>query len=547
MTEDQLKKYVTYLIEQGYVVELENDKFKISIIIKEFDIVLWCSLSRFFPYEIPKIFIDSDSGKILPIMPHLYTDDSICIFDKGKVVPNVNEPELLIVDTIKAAITVIEDGITKKNHHDYMNEFEEYWSTKGIIKAQMFVDELNEAKSLFWVFKEENIIIAESVSRLHEISDAIGGEKIKEKKIQIGLLVPLDGEKVDRIPKTDTDIIKIIENYTSYGAKYNSFMQKNIDKNILIIFNLVIPEGSMIAGWIHCGPGVPKGFRKGHVNLNAAFGLSKETGLAVSIENCHQNRLFSRGGDGSEIVWNKVGIIGCGSIGSYLANALAASGTEKYILVDNERLKYENVARHSCGYFWVDCYKADAIGFNLQKHNPNITYEAYNENAHGFLEDSTDKINECNIVFVAVASVALEHHINKLKLDNRITVPIVLLWVEPYAFGGHAVFIRKAQNLYNEIFDKYSMEYKFNIVKNGADYLKREAGCQSTYMPYSGFLLQQYVYQSLEYIMSNYWDKKGNYRLTWCGKLSDAIQMGVEISEEYEEIEDFALISKRID
>lgn len=547
MMEDQLEKYVSYLKEQGYAVQLAEEKIKINATVKDYNIDLWCDLGEFFPYEIPEVFIDKDSKKILPKMPHLHTNNSICIFDEGKVVPNFNEPKLLVLDTIKAAIAVIEEGIAKSNQCDYMDEFEEYWSTKGIINAQMFVEKTDEVKFLYWSFKKKDILIAESVSRLLEISDAIGGEKIKDEQIRMGLLIPIDGEKVDKIPKSDIDIIKIIELNSLQKKHYNAFMQKNIDKNSLIIFNLVVSKGSMLAGWIHWGVGVPKGFRRGHVNLRVAYGLSKTKGMAVSVENCHQNRLFDRGGDGTKTIWSKVGIIGCGSIGSFLANALESSGTEKFILVDNQLLKYENVARHSCGYFWVNCNKADAVGINLQKLNPNITYEAYSDNAHGFLEDDLEKINECSIIFVAVASVALEYHINKLIVEKRIKVPVVLLWIEPYAFGGHAVFIRKAQDLYKEVFDRYSLEYKHSIVENGTKYLKREAGCQSTYLPYSGFLLQQFIYCILEFIMSNYWDKKGNYRLTWCGKLSDATKMGIKLNVEYKGVQDFTLISKRID
>lgn len=172
---------------------------------------------------------------------------------------------------------------------------------------------------------------------------------------------------------------------------------------------------------------------------------------------------------------------------------------------------------------------------------------AYPENAHAVMEDNTDMLNDCDIIFVAVASVAVEHHLNQLILDGRIKRPVVLLWVEPYMIGGHAIFIKKKQDLYNDIFDKNTFEYKHCIIKNGTDFLKREAGCQSTYMPYSGFLLQQFIYRTLEYILSNYWTSKGNFKLTWCGELSEADKFGIELNDDYKQVEDFSLISDRID
>lgn len=177
--------------------------------------------------------------------------------------------------------------------------------------------------------------------------------KIRQEKCFRGLLITVDGSKVNKIPKTDIDIMDIIENNSSYSRQYYSFVQNNINKSCLIVLNLIIPEGSMFIGWIHFITGVPKGFRKGNVNLKIAFNMSKNKGIPVSVTNCHQNRLLTRGGDGANIVWKKAVIIGCGSIGSFLADALKFYGTEHFALVDNEKLEYDNIARHSCGYFGV--------------------------------------------------------------------------------------------------------------------------------------------------------------------------------------------------
>ncbi len=545
MTEDQLRYYVDYLQSEGYVAEAEGAQIKISVVIEGISLVLKCVLSRFFPYKIPEIYLEDESSKALPKMPHLHTDNSICVFDKNKVIPNFNAPQELLLDTITTAISVIKNGILEKSSCDFIDEFLEYWSAKGLLDAQMFVEKLDIAQHVYWCGKKKNIIITENIENLERISYAIDGKSIE--KCRKGFLIPIDGTCIKEIPKTDTDIIKLIEKYSSFYEQYNLFMQKNIKNPCLIIFNIIKPEGNMLAGWIHPGPGVPKGFRKGHVNIKAAFSMAKERGVAVSIENCHQNRLFTRGGDGKKTVWNKAAVIGCGSIGSFIVDALKFYGLGQFVLVDNEMLQYENIARHTGGYFSVGTSKVRGLDFWLSKHNPNIVCETYEEDAHVFIEDKTEVINSCDIIFVAVASVPVEHHINRLILENRITSPVVIIWVEPYLVGGHAIVIKKKQNLYKEVFDPYSLEYKNSIIQNGGGYLKREAGCQSTYMPYSGFLLQQFIYRIIDHITSNCWTQKGNYLLTWCGKLHEAEKHGMKINEEYKDFEDYSLITRRID
>lgn len=544
--EDQLKKYSDCLSSNGYITEIENGQIKINVMIENINLILICSLSRFFPYEIPQVYIGEESKKALSNIPHIFTDSGICTFVKDKVIPNINNPEKLLLDTISSAISVIRDGIQGKNRHDFIDELLEYWRQKSTTNVQIFVDDLDVAKSIYWCFKGNNIIATENCERLKEIYHAVDCKNVE--KYEKGILIPVDGSLMEKIPKTDIDIVDLIEKHSSYKLQYNSFMQKNINKKCLIILNIIVPEGNMLAGWIHMGPGIPNGFRAGHVDLSTAFTMAKDkNGFAVSVENCHHNRLFTRGGDGEKTIWNKVAIIGCGSVGSFLVDALKFYGVEKFILVDNQQLKHENIARHTAGYLCVGMPKVNALNFLLTIHNPNITCQTYNEDAHAVIEDKTDIINSCDVIFSAVASFPVEHHINHLILTDRITKPVIIMWVEPYLIGGHAIIIKEKQDLYKEIFDPNTFEYRSGIVQNSYDYLKREAGCQSIYMPYSGFLLQQFVYRITDHILSKCWNQRGNYLLTWCGKLSEAENYNMKINKEYEKIEDYSLITRRID
>lgn len=547
MMEDRLDEYVKLLKDENYRAELDNEKIKLSVDIEGEEIILYCVLGEFFPYEIPQIFIEPESKKKISNIPHLYTDNSICIFDRSKVIPNFNEPYQLVLETINEAITIIKKGVTKENRKDFIDEFLEYWSAKKILKAKIFVRDLMEGKQIYYCFMKKELLIADSVQRLKEIYQAIDGNPLKETEVLNGVFIPLNGERVESIPKNDTHIVHMIETCSKYGKFYNSFMQKHINDITLVVFNQLSDGNNMVAGWLHIGPGIPNGFRKDHVNLKAAFKTSSKKGAAIAVENCHQNRLFARGGDGLMSPWGKVGIIGCGSVGGFLADALKLRGVDKFILVDNENLECENIARHPCGYHWVHYPKTIDIGISLQNWNPNIVYESYVENAHSFIENKTEIINECDILFVAVANLAVEHHINKLILENKIKVPVVFLWVEPYLLGGHAILVKKLQDLYKEIFDNTTLEYKYRIVEDGIRYLKREAGCQSTYMPYSGFQLQQFIYRVVECLELECWKKKENYRITWCGKLSNAKNLKVQICKAYNEITDYSLIKKRID
>ena len=226
---------------------------------------------------------------------------------------------------------------------------------------------------------------------------------------------------------------------------------------------------------------------------------------------------------------------------------LLLSGTTSYILNDNQILRYENIARHSRGYWYEGLHKVHAIKYGLEKHNPNVKCQCYTDDAHIFLEQKADILNSCDVIFVSVASFPVEHHICKLVNEGIITKPVVILWVEPYAMGGHALVIKKRQDLFEELFDQSTFNFCYPLVSNASSLLKREAGCQSTYMPYSGFYLQMFISNVIERVMKETLCKKGNYLITWCGRLSSSADYGVQLTSNAKPASDFTFIERRID
>ena len=81
-----------------------------------------------------------------------------------------------------------------------------------------------------------------------------------------------------------------------------------------------------------------------------------------------------------------------------------------------------------------------------------------------------------------------------LQTQGVLTQPIYILWVEPYLTGGHLLYFPPGHGIdYSSLFE--TGYYRYNIVdveeykKPDNRMLLREAGCQTSYAPYS----QEYV------------------------------------------------------
>ncbi|MFO7614329.1 MAG: ThiF family adenylyltransferase, partial [Bacteroidales bacterium] len=66
----------------------------------------------------------------------------------------------------------------------------------------------------------------------------------------------------------------------------------------------------------------------------------------------------------------KAVLVGCGSVGSYVALELARSGVGSFLLIDHDTFSYTNICRHQCGLADVGRYKTLALADRIRLINP---------------------------------------------------------------------------------------------------------------------------------------------------------------------------------
>ena len=153
MTDDLRDNIIDALKAQDLLAIPSDDALLLTVRIDDIDITLKCTFDSAFPYTFPRIYITPESKDKLDAIPHINTDNSICVFDAGIAIPNFNEPVQLTTDTIMKAIDVISKGVRKENHWDFLDEFNAYWDTKAVWKANSFVSELEKYSTINFCFQ----------------------------------------------------------------------------------------------------------------------------------------------------------------------------------------------------------------------------------------------------------------------------------------------------------------------------------------------------------------------------------------------------------
>ena len=551
MTDDQHNELNQKLVHHGFdKVEIFDAEVCCHCVIANCDVSLTCKLSESFPYELPTIYILEESYQCIAPLPHVNRDFSICTFDRTVCIPNFLFPVQIIVDSFCQARTTILEGITKVNYQDFFEEIDAYWIIECTHLAESIVSPTDTVKVVQLYLGKNIVYLADTKELLDRFLANTGIRKRFQKDYCDCIYLPLAIKLYPPFPKTNNELYQLLRSDSTVFEEYRRFAQKHLSKGFFVLTSTPNTKSRCFQLWRQTptATNIP-GFRKGRVPAQIAylFDDHQKSITKLAVCNLAQDRLLFRGGEGLHTNVSKCAVIGCGSIGSYIIEALAEYGVSHFLLNDNDKLSAENIARHFCGYESIGKSKVFAISDRLRKHNPNISTELFDENGITFIDSHEDKLNDCDCIFVATAYPPLEYKIIEKLNSLKITKPVILVWVEPYLAAGHVLVLQKPQDVFEHFFDS-DFAFKHRVLNNYSDFSKKESGCQSTFIPYSAFHLKRFIYTFLDFLMNVFAQRKeGNYIFTWCGNLSAIRTLGGIIEPRFTDADNFSTHITRID
>lgn len=540
-----LKKYITVLHEKhGF----EKNSILCSKSMNNINVQLRCELTEYFPYEFPQIYILDSCRSNIRGIPHIHRDNSICLFDDETNIPDFRTPNDLVIASIEKAFSIICDGLDGKNFSDFNDERLAYWETsKNLEKYRYYSAFHNDdnPKVLYLLLKKNEFYFCQSNDYKKFLSNLnITNEKCIIKKC---IYIPITSNSYSKII-TYRDAVEYIKANSKHYKFYKKFIETSKYETNIMIFGQETNGNYALCGIYQKSFKDINGFRKGKSPIElAVMGSYGNTAIEkFSVHNISQDRLFNRGGIENYFFNKELAIIGCGSIGSNLAEAFASVGVSKYKLFDNQILTEENIGRHYCGFNQVRKSKTVALKQELINHNPNIAVKTFSDNIHSYLNKSIDVFNNCDYIFITIGRAPIEYRFVRLFNNHKINIPIIMLWVEPYALCGHALILNKPQDIYSEFFDS-NLEFTDCVILNASELYKREAGCQSTYVPYSGLDIKIFVNSFVQRLVSKRFDVNKNYHYIWFGNISKCEEFNAVIDERWKNFDNGSEYIERID
>ncbi len=307
-------------------------------------------------------------------------------------------------------------------------------------------------------------------------------------------------------------------------------------KNFYIICHAKNEDGQVWFG-LQCS-----NIKKENIPMHAKY-LCSWNMNAVTLNVVSKENLLSRIGVENQLSDKKVCLIGCGSVGGYIADMLSSSGVGEITLVDPDKFQLENLHRHYLGAHTIGNFKTDALKLTLEYKYPFIKINTSKSRLLDYCD--FEKLTKFNLVICATGNVTHQRRINEFIVQNKIPTSLIFSWVEAYGVGGHAVAVLpNSQGCLNNVFidnesDEPSLYPNINFIQKDQKIKKNHAGCGTEFISYSNIDAIQTATISTQLalkVLSNKLEKSGY--ISWRGEQDLAIKNEIKLAHRFYRFKD---------
>lgn len=388
--------------------------------------------------------------------PHVERDGVLCLRPSTWTF-NPNLVGEAALEELALSVDLIESSITGENDEDFRDEFLTYWNL--ICRAHnnpVFCIASPTPPS-----RQVHVWCGKSFYLVGDTTESIEKwlqhrfPKILEKELTTvgGIFIWLDRPPTPAEFPDSTIKLKSLAAQVSVDLAGTVCEFSAIDADeILVILGAKAKSGSGFIGVStsrnasrFIDTSIEKGFRKGKAPKKLVANRTLTgTSRPLRVERADASWVHGRDHDFRQAILqqSQIAILGCGSVGGYVADLLASAGVGNLLLIDPETLTWANVGRHVLGAEFVGKSKAESLAQRIGIRLPHVTrLEAEQQSWQGVMRSSSEKLTDCDLIISTMADWSSECHLNAWQMKQDSAVPVIYGWTEAYCCAGHGVLI----------------------------------------------------------------------------------------------------------
>lgn len=361
----------------------------------------------------------------------------ICLYQKEKLVfsdLSLEEKFEFILESLQRLCELSANEIEE----EFQKEFLYYWnsaahSIQSNFYPNLFINCNDSFQQLDYYIKDGQTRVLSQDTKLNDIS--------KWKKINtMAFYIPLINIEGILPPTTNhhwtsKDILNILENgqVNKIAPKvYEKIKNYTIRKmKIDLYFSLPKTDQKILFG---C--------RVNFKNAGAAKLTEKLIDNVLSVEPFTLFRndfLYLNKSIGNEVMEHKVGIVGVGSLGAYVASELLNAGVKNLSLFDSDYFSSENLFRHRLDSGFIGYKKTEALKFTLEQKHPEISINYVSEMISE--KNLQNYIVEFHIEYLVfcIGSTDQQHDISKMLSKLNLNIVVMYVWLDQNAIDSYTL------------------------------------------------------------------------------------------------------------
>lgn len=360
--------------------------------------------------------------------------DYICLFETGQFIFSLynytEKLELILNQLIKLL------SLTKKQKEaEFQREFLYYWNRVADpkISYHTFVDDNNDFQFLNSYLKNSTYRIKSSTIKLNDNTNW-------KKQKRIILYIPIINKSgilppTQNSPWDSKTLLTILENRQVdkiSRSSYKALRELSIGKkSIDIIFSFDLEDRKILFGCRiqFTNAGVKKFLDKIYTDIKSIVPI-----ILIRTEFGYLNKSI-----GNTVSMEPIGIIGVGSLGSYVVEELINSGVSSFVLIDDDLFVNENTFRHRLGIFWSGKKKISALKCEMELKHPQINIKSISKKVTA--ENVAEIVQGENLKNLIITIGSTDQQMALAKSLAKLTEPITVFhsWLEGNGKNSHTL------------------------------------------------------------------------------------------------------------
>lgn len=435
------------------------------------ELAIWPALDDF-----PRVWLKPVPPGHLELLPHLSADGYLCYLAAGSVIFDSFKPIQQTMACLDRAEQVLEDILAGKMAEDLAEEFHISW---GRTWCMVDVDERRPGALEAYTFGGKISVATDDKMRTRAKLEAIGMGLPKTELSAFRV-----STKVRPMPLQDSWPPQTVQAILKWQNTLDPRCSKKIEQRLLEMFRAKVARVLVMVD----SPQLQYGFE---VELKRDLdGIGKKPSPReilyrlpvhrISVCRMDDKYLAERNLPGSKTLAGlKVGLIGCGTIGGYLAEMLAKAGAGtvggQLTLVDMGSLEPGNLGRHRLGFDALAKKKAKAMSNELQRVAPGIDVVAVVDD----VKDVT--LGPIDLLIDATGEQGLTDWLTWKYADK---MPFLAAWVEGTGAAVRAIMKAKPEHACARCVSQPPLKDQYRVFDVPPEVVMKGHGCEGLYVPF---------------------------------------------------------------